>query len=72
MSSSRAEGIMFETITPEQREAFKRRAHAVDAALKSAIIEPQPQAKKTPLRRLNIVPTLHVPHVSHGGHAQVA
>ena len=63
---------MFETITPEQREAFKRRSHAVDAALKSAIIEPQPEAKKTPLRRLHVVPALHMPHVIHGGHAQVA
>ena len=63
---------MFENITPEQREAFKRRAHAVDAALQSAIIEPQPRAKKTPLRRLQLVPTLHLPHVAPGGHAQVA
>jgi hypothetical protein len=60
---------MFENITPEQREAFKRRTHAVDAALKSAILEPQPQAKKTPRRRLHLVPTLHV---AHEGHAQVA
>ena len=63
---------MFDTITPEQREAFKRRSHAVDAALKSAIIEPQPQGKKTPLRRLHLVPNLHMTHVSHTGHAQVA
>jgi hypothetical protein len=69
MSSSRAEGIMFENITPEQREAFKRRTHAVDAALKSALIEPQPEAKKTSLRRLHLVPSMHL---SHGGHAQVA
>lgn len=63
---------MFENITPEQREAFKRRAHAVDAALKSAIIEPQPRAKKTPLRRLQLVPALLVPHAPSSGHAQVA
>ena len=63
---------MFEDITPEQREAFKRRTHAVDAALKSAIIEPQPQAKKTPLRRLHLVPNLHMTHVPQSGHVQVA
>jgi hypothetical protein len=62
---------MFDNITPEQREAFKRRIHAVDAALKSAI-EPQPEPKKTPLRRLQIVPNLHVVHVSHEHNAQVA
>jgi len=72
MSSSKAEGIMFDNLTPDQREAFKRRSHAVDAALKSAIIEPQPEAKKTPLRRLHLVPALHMPHVMHQGSAQVA
>ena len=62
---------MFDNLTPEQIEAFKLRTHRVEALLKSAV-ETQPEAKKTPLRRLHIVPNLHVPHASHGHHAQVA
>ena len=65
---------MFDNLTPEQIEAFKLRTHRVEALLKTAV-ETKPEAKKTPLRRLHIVPNLHVPHVanvSHGHHAQVA
>ena len=69
---TQAVGIMFDNFTPEQREAFKRRTHAVDAMLKSAIVEPQPQVKKTALRRLHLVPNLHMPYVTHEHNAQVA
>jgi hypothetical protein len=62
---------MFDNLTPEQREAFKRRTHRVDALLKSAV-ETQPEAKKTPLRRLHLVPNLHLTHVTPEGNAQVA
>jgi hypothetical protein len=72
MSTITAEGIMFDNITPEQREAFKRRAHAVDAMLKSAIVEPHAEAKRTPLRRLHLIPSLQVPHFTHERNAQVA
>ena len=63
---------MFDNLTPEQREAFKRRTHAVDAMLKAALVEPQPQVKKTPLRRLHLVPNLHLPYDTHEHSAQVA
>lgn len=63
---------MFDNLTPEQREAFKRRTHAVDAMLKAALVEPQPQVKKTPLRRLHLVPKLDMPYTAHEHSAQVA
>ena len=63
---------MFDTPTPEQREAFKRRTRAVDALLKSALVEPQPPAKKAPLRRLHLVQNLHLTYGTHEHSAQVA
>jgi hypothetical protein len=62
---------MFNNLTPEQREAFVRRTHRVDALLKSAV-ETQPAPKKTPLRRLHLVPNLHLNAPQEHGAAQVA
>lgn len=68
---------MFDNLTAEQREAFKRRTHAIDAALKSAIAEPQPEVEKKPVRHLQFGPKLHIAHAPQPGqtphgHAQVA
>jgi len=61
MSGLKTEGIMFDSITTEQKEAFKARTRAIDALLKSAV-ETQPEKAQRQLPRL-IVPSLHIPHM---------
>ena len=62
---------MFDNITPEQREAWLRKVHRVDATLKS-VIEPAeaPRPAKS-VRRLHLVPALHALHLPHD-HKSVA
>ena len=63
MSGLETEGIMFDSITTEQKEAFKRRKRAIDALLKSAV-ETQPKKTQLQLPR-HFVPSLHIPHLEH-------
>ncbi len=63
---------MFE-MTPEQRDAWRRKVHSVDAALKSAIEPPPaPEPKVKPQHGLHLVPKLHLPHTPHHGNTQAA
>ena len=56
---------MFEKITPDQREAWLRKVHSVDATLKS-VIEPAEASKPArSVRRLHLVPALHALHPPH-------
>ena len=61
MSGHETEGIMFDSITTEQKEAFKARTRAIDALLKSAL-ETQPEKTQRQLPR-HIVPSLHILHM---------
>ena len=64
---------MFE-MTKEQRDAWRRKVHSIDAALKSAIEPPAPpEHKDKPHHSLHLAPKLHLPHhPTHHGNTQAA
>jgi hypothetical protein len=65
---------MFDNMTKEQREAWARKVHSVDAALKSAV-EPHPVREEAPKPQhhvLHLVPKLHLPHHTQGGKTMAA
>jgi hypothetical protein len=51
---------MFEDMTTEQRDAWRSKVRAVDAALKTV---QTPEVK--PVRRLHLVPSMSALHLSH-------
>ena len=59
MSGLETEGIMFDNLTSEQKEAFKSRTRAIDALLKSAVETPR-QPSKTPSQLRFHVPSIHI------------
>ena len=66
-----AEGDVNE-MTQEQRDAWRRKVHSVDAALKSVVESPALVKVTKPQHGLHLVSRLHLPHVLHGGHTQTA
>ena len=59
-------------MTQEQRDAWRRKVHSVDAALKSVIESPALVRATKMQHDLHLVPRLHLPHMLHGEHTQAA
>jgi hypothetical protein len=59
-------------MTQAQREAWRRKVHSVDAALKSVVESPSLDKVTKPQHGLHLGPKLHLPHVLGAGHTQAA
>jgi hypothetical protein len=59
-------------MTQEQRDAWRRKVHSVDAALKLVVESPVSTRVTKPQHGLHLVPKLHLPHTLNHGHSRAA